>query len=213
MVAAWPASHLADLLIAQHDLAGARALLAEALTIYRDAGDRQGIARTLEGCARLASTMGRAADALRLAGAAAGLRTSIGAPLPPAERMTLDRHLIVARTTLGARAADVAVSACQALSAARAIAETLELLAEPQPGTNTLPPVVADPAGVLTPRERDVVALVARGLSNRAIARELVITEATAERHIGNVFAKLGFASRAQLAVWAVKHGAVQGNP
>ena len=47
----------------------------------------------------------------------------------------------------------------------------------------------------------------AGGLSNRAIARELVITEATAERHLGNVFAKLGLASRAQLAVWALEHG------
>jgi len=42
------------------------------------------------------------------------------------------------------------------------------------------------------------------------MARALVITEATAERHTGNVFAKLGLASRAQLAVWAVKHGLVQ---
>jgi len=70
-----------------------------------------------------------------------------------------------------------------------------------------------DPLGTLTPREREVAALVARGLSNRAIALELVISEATAERHTGNVFAKLGLASRAQLAVWAVKHGLVQENP
>ena len=53
----------------------------------------------------------------------------------------------------------------------------------------------------------------ARGLSNRAIARELVITEATAERHIGNVFAKLGLASRAQLAVWAHEHGLAPRRP
>jgi DNA-binding NarL/FixJ family response regulator len=52
-----------------------------------------------------------------------------------------------------------------------------------------------------------VAALVARGLTNRAIAQELVITEATAERHLGNVYAKLGLASRAQLAVWALEHG------
>ena len=57
------------------------------------------------------------------------------------------------------------------------------------------------------PKPREVAALVARGLSNRAIARELVITEATAERHVGNIFAKLGLDSRAQLAVWAVEHG------
>jgi len=210
--AAWTASHLADLLVEQHDLAGARALLKEALTTYRDAGDRQGIARTLEGCARLASTMGRAVEAVRLAGAAAGLRSSIGAPLPPAERTTLERHISVARTTLGPRAADVAVSEGQAQSVAQTIAEALELLAEPEPGPTRTAPLTVDPAGPLTPREREVAALVARGLSNRAIARDLVITEATAERHIGNVFAKLGLASRAQLAVWAVKHGLLQGN-
>jgi predicted ATPase/DNA-binding CsgD family transcriptional regulator len=210
--AAWPASHLADVLVEQHDLAGARALLRETLTTYRDAGDRQGIARTLEGCARLASTLGRAAEALRLAGAAAGLRTTIGAPLPPAERTTLERHISEARTTLGPRAANAAIAAGQALSTAQTTAEALALLAEPEPGASETAPVAADPAGPLTPRERDVAALVARGLSNRAIARELVITEATAERHIGNVFAKLGFASRAQLAVWAVKHGLLQGN-
>jgi DNA-binding NarL/FixJ family response regulator len=157
--------------------------------------------------------MSRAAEALRLAGAAAGLRTSIGAPLPPAERTTLERHISMARTILGPRAADAAVSEGQDLSAAQTIAEVLDLLAEPEPGPSRTAPVAADPAGPLTPRERDVAALVARGLSNRAIARELVITEATAERHIGNVFAKLGLASRAQLAVWAVKHGLVQGNP
>jgi DNA-binding NarL/FixJ family response regulator len=72
---------------------------------------------------------------------------------------------------------------------------------------------VPDRAGPLTPREREVAALVARGLSNRAIARELVITEATAERHLGNVFAKLGLASRAQLAVWALEHGLGSGGP
>ena len=62
-------------------------------------------------------------------------------------------------------------------------------------------------AGPLTPRVREVAALVAGGLSNRAVARELVITEATAERHLGTVYARLGLASRAQLAVRALEHG------
>ncbi|MCA1644460.1 MAG: LuxR C-terminal-related transcriptional regulator [Chloroflexi bacterium] len=212
-LAAWTANHLADLRVEQHDLAGARALLKEALTTSHDAGDRQGLARTFEGCARLASATSRAGEALRFAGAAASLRTNIGAPLPPAERATLERYISVARMTLGPRAADAAVSAGQALSVAQTIAEALDLLAEPEPGPSSTAPVAADPAGPLTPREREVAALVARGLSNRAIARELVITEATAERHIGNVFAKLGLVSRAQLAVWAVKHGLLQGNP
>jgi DNA-binding NarL/FixJ family response regulator len=59
----------------------------------------------------------------------------------------------------------------------------------------------------LTPREREVVIFVTRGLSNRQIAESLVISEATAIRHISNILAKLGMTSRAQIAVWAVSHG------
>ncbi|QXJ20473.1 helix-turn-helix transcriptional regulator [Actinomadura graeca] len=58
--------------------------------------------------------------------------------------------------------------------------------------------------GVLIPREWQVVRLVARGLSNRGIADELVISPATVARHVTNILTKLGFASRAQIAVWAV---------
>lgn len=56
----------------------------------------------------------------------------------------------------------------------------------------------------LTARERDVAALVARGLSNRDIADALSIGERTVETHVGNVLGKLGFGSRAQIAAWAV---------
>jgi DNA-binding NarL/FixJ family response regulator len=49
--------------------------------------------------------------------------------------------------------------------------------------------------------------LLARGLSNRAIAEALVITEATAAVHVKHILAKLGFQSRSQAAVWAAEHG------
>jgi non-specific serine/threonine protein kinase len=55
----------------------------------------------------------------------------------------------------------------------------------------------------LTPRERDVVSLVALGWTNRQIADKLVIDVRTAETHISNMLGKLGLSSRAQLAVWA----------
>jgi DNA-binding NarL/FixJ family response regulator len=51
---------------------------------------------------------------------------------------------------------------------------------------------VRDPLADLTSREREVLALVAEGLSNRAIAGRLVITERTVEAHVARVFAKLG---------------------
>jgi DNA-binding NarL/FixJ family response regulator len=59
----------------------------------------------------------------------------------------------------------------------------------------------------LTARERDVLARVAQGLSNRAIAETLGITERTARTHVSNVLAKLGLASRTQAALFAVQHG------
>ena len=59
----------------------------------------------------------------------------------------------------------------------------------------------------LTAREREVLALLAAGAQNRAIAERLVLSERTVESHVGNVLAKLGVANRAQAAAWAVAHG------
>jgi LuxR family maltose regulon positive regulatory protein len=59
----------------------------------------------------------------------------------------------------------------------------------------------------LTPREREVAALVARGLTNRQIADELVISERTAETHVQHILGKLDLSSRVQLATWALAHG------
>lgn len=60
---------------------------------------------------------------------------------------------------------------------------------------------------VLTPRERDVLALVAQGLPNRAIGDALGITERTARTHVSNILAKLGLTSRTQAALYAVEQG------
>jgi DNA-binding NarL/FixJ family response regulator len=57
----------------------------------------------------------------------------------------------------------------------------------------------------LTARERDVLACVARGLSNRAIAEELGMAERTARTHVSNILAKLGLTSRTQAAIFAVE--------
>jgi len=58
----------------------------------------------------------------------------------------------------------------------------------------------------LTAREHEIVLLIARGLSNRQIADELVISPATAARHVANILAKLGFSSRTQVASWSSRH-------
>jgi DNA-binding NarL/FixJ family response regulator len=63
------------------------------------------------------------------------------------------------------------------------------------------------PADTLTPREREVLALVARGASNRQIAETLVVSERTARTHVSAILAKLDLVSRTQAALWAVREG------
>jgi DNA-binding CsgD family transcriptional regulator len=61
-------------------------------------------------------------------------------------------------------------------------------------------------AGRLTARQREIALLVARGLSNAEIARELVLTPGTVANHIAQMLQRLDFASRTQIAVWAVRN-------
>ena len=59
----------------------------------------------------------------------------------------------------------------------------------------------------MTPRQREVAALIASGLSNEQIARRLVLTSGTVANHVEHILRRLDFAGRAQIAVWAVEHG------
>jgi len=58
---------------------------------------------------------------------------------------------------------------------------------------------------LLTPREREVLALVARGLANKRIALELGVSEKTVKSHVGRILHKLGVADRTQAALYAVR--------
>jgi DNA-binding CsgD family transcriptional regulator len=64
-------------------------------------------------------------------------------------------------------------------------------------------------APVLTPRELDVLKLVAQGLTNPDIARQLVLSEHTVHRHLANILRKLSLSSRAAAAAWGARTGLV----
>lgn len=74
-------------------------------------------------------------------------------------------------------------------------------------GATRLRPAPAELPDELTPREAEVLRLVAGGLSNREIADTLVVSEATVKSHINHLFAKIGARDRAQAVHYAYSHG------
>ena len=99
----------------------------------------------------------------------------------------------------------------QELARAVRAAHAGEALLDPQIAARLLASI-ARPAGdaeadQLTPRESEVLELIARGFSNKRIARELGIAEKTVKTHVGHVLAKLGVTDRTQAALHAVRAG------
>ena len=79
-------------------------------------------------------------------------------------------------------------------------------LLHPQVASRLLEEMTTDP---LTPREREVLSLIGRGMPNKAIARELSLSEKTVKAHVSNILAKLGVTDRTQAALYAVRAGLV----
>ncbi len=86
-----------------------------------------------------------------------------------------------------------------------ALRVVMEAAMGPRAGDVAAGPPAPPPEG-LTERELEVVALVARGLSNREIADTFVISEKTVKTHVGHILAKLGLKDRTQLAIYALTH-------
>ena len=78
-------------------------------------------------------------------------------------------------------------------------------------GATSVPaaPAAADPLEALSRRERETLRHLARGASNKEIARALDIAETTVKIHVQHILRKLELGSRVQAAVWASEHGAV----
>ena len=196
----------------------ARQHLTESLRLSHSTGARLGVARALEAFAALITREGHADVAVQLTAAAEGLREAAGFPPLPAARK--QRALAAARG-LGEDAVTRLWAQGRAMTADAAVAAALAApdLAAPdlaarepgrrQRGTAGAPVTSPElpPLAGLTPRESEIAALVANGLSNKGIADDLVISPATAARHVANILAKLGFTSRAQIAAWAAGNG------
>jgi DNA-binding CsgD family transcriptional regulator len=195
--------------LGQGNYEAARTLFTESLQQQRERGNRAGIAEGLAGLAALAGAQAAPERAAQLFGAAAAIREAVQAPMWPAERFELENHESAVRAQLDGPTFANLQAAGRALTIEQAVASALQEFRQATEGRAgpLFPQVMKQRFGGLTTREREVAALIAQGHSNRAIAAALVITERTAERHVANIMAKLGFTSRVQIAAWAVQKG------
>ena len=184
----------------------ARQHLAESVRLSLSTGSRIGVARGLEAFAALAAGENQAELAVQLTAAACALREAAGFPALSGARteryLAPARHLgepAIARLWAQGLALDPEAAVALALDVPQTAAAGRDAVTLAAVGYEAAPAL----PGTLTPRERQVVALVASGRSNKAIAEELYISPATAARHVANILAKLGFSSRTQIAAWA----------
>jgi predicted ATPase/DNA-binding CsgD family transcriptional regulator len=180
----------------------------EALAVCREGGAAGDLPMCLEGLAAVALALGQPAVAARLLGAgetaqAAGFTATfpgfeqayratarnVGAVLAPA---TFATELAVGRS----------LTLAEALSLARALPNV-------HTGTQAASPQSLAVGG-LSERETQVLRLVALGRSNAEIATELVLSVRTVEKHVANIYSKIGARGRADAATYALRHGFIQ---
>jgi non-specific serine/threonine protein kinase len=190
-----PLRLLGQLALDRGDLVRAHDLLAESVLVARNWGKGAGgETAALALLANLAMAEAQPARALRLAGAAIGLREEHQARLQPTETARLETWIGSARRAVGEAAAATAWAEGHAMTVDQAVAYALE---KPSIHPQTFP------AAILTSRETEVARLLGRFATNREIAAGLIISERTAKRHVENILLKLGLRSRAQVAEWA----------
>jgi predicted ATPase/DNA-binding CsgD family transcriptional regulator len=197
-------NRLGELARLQHDWPRAVTSYRENLTIWRDLGQPLGMAASLEGLAVAAEVWNRPAQAARLFGAAAGLREASGSSVgwQTDDSAGRARALESVQRQLGDRPFAVA----WADGHGRPLEQVDFAMTEAW-----LPPPVSEPrrkeVEPITPREREVAALVARGYSTRQIAQHLVVSERTIDNHVQHILGKLQLHSRAQIAAWGIQQG------
>jgi predicted ATPase/DNA-binding CsgD family transcriptional regulator len=165
--------------------------------------DRLGTALGLEALAWGVGALGQHKHAAQLLGAADVLWDSTAASLATMMPELVGEHdnsVAAGRAALGDQGYAAAFRRGQQMPLAQALTDAESVRRSTRSGE-----VDAGDAGPLTSREEEVAGLLAQGLSNKAIAKTLVIAQRTAETHVANVLVKLGLTSRSQVAAWVAE--------
>ncbi|WP_245646820.1 ATP-binding protein [Microtetraspora niveoalba] len=183
----------------QGDSARAADLAKESLRFNRSLDDMLGAGLAVETLSWIAASERRYERAARLHGELEIIWRSMGTVLSSYAYLMPYREECEARTrqALGESGFRAAARRGARLPYDDAVAYALEEEASEEERAEPS----AEPSP-LTPRETEIARLVAEGMSNKEIAATLVIAQRTAEGHIEHILSKLGFSSRAQIAVW-----------
>ncbi len=209
---------LARVVSFQGDHTAARRVYEEGLATARETNHKWVIASCLEGLASIVASQEQVGIPLveippgeqvimwaaQLWGAAEALREAGGVPIPFVERADYERSVSAARTQLG-EAFETAWAQGRTMTPEQAFAAQGRVVvsAAAAPVITSTPTY---PAG-LTAREVEVLRLVARGLTNTEIARELSLSEKTVAHHLTHIFNKTSSENRASAAAFAIRHG------
>ncbi|MCC7024431.1 MAG: hypothetical protein IT338_16515 [Thermomicrobiales bacterium] len=175
----------------RNDGARALALYREALDLGQDHPEMRVVTEVIEAVGILAAAAGQAERAARLLGAARTQRDRLGLRYGVrADQVALEQAVSSARAALGKAAFAAASAAGRDLGPGQALAEARDPF---------LPPADA-PRGSLTPREVEILHLVASGMTNPEIAAELFLSVRTVENHVAHILAKLGVRTRTAAA-------------
>src|SRR5712692_3407733 len=194
---AWTLSLLGKVLAAGGDHTAARTAYEESLLRGLAVVE---IAPTLEGLAVVAAAQGETTWAVRLLAAAAALRDSLGAPLPPVYGADYERCVAAARAKLGEQAFAVMWAEGQSMTWEQALAARGPVMISPTAPAKSPPPA---PSG-LTGREVEVLRLLAQGLTDAQIAEQLVISPRTVNTHLRAIYGKIQVSSRSAATRYAL---------
>jgi predicted ATPase/DNA-binding CsgD family transcriptional regulator/transcriptional regulator with XRE-family HTH domain len=185
------------------EVEAARRLIVESLGLAGELGDYLCSGNALAELAFVAIDAGQAERAARLLAVLGRLHDMTGMPF--VSLSAADSSVATVRARLGEAAFATAWAEGRSMSLEQAVAYAL-VPTEPVPLRGCVRQAPADHRRkeCLTPREREVAVLIARGLTNREIAAELVIALRTAEAHVEHILDKLALTSRTQIATWVV---------
>jgi non-specific serine/threonine protein kinase len=178
----------------QEDFARALALYHEALELGRGHPGTRVVTEVIEAVGIMAATVGQAERAARLLGAARAQRDRLGLRYRVKEdQVALEHAMAAARAALGEDVFATAWTAGRNLSPGQAVSEAQDPFV----------PSAGSPPGSLTPREVEILRLVASGMTNPDIAAALFLSVRTVENHVAHILNKLGVRTRTAAAAAA----------